>query len=58
MFSKAVQNIAGKELAKNKQMPGSTFEFSLVGNILNMIQNHMIMMAASKWLAKNLPRGK
>lgn len=58
MCAKAVQNITHRELANaNKQGSIVTFEFSLVKNILDMIKNHMMMMAAAKWLARYLPRG-
>ena len=59
MFAKAVQNIAAQELSKNtKERKPATFEFSLVENILNMIQNDAMMMAAAKHVAKCLPRGQ
>ncbi|XP_065660662.1 kinetochore-associated protein 1 isoform X2 [Hydra vulgaris] len=58
MFAKAVQNIAGPNLMKNQQqLEGRSFEFESVENILNMIKNHTVMIAAAKWLAKYLPRG-
>ena len=60
MFAHAVQMIAAKELAKINSQPGTaaTFDFSLVENILNMIQNHTVMMGTAKCLVKSLPRGE
>lgn len=54
MFAQAVRMIASKELAKGNAV---TFNFSIVQNILNMIDDHMVMMATAKWLVINLPSG-
>lgn len=54
----AIQNIAEKELKLMKNHPGKTFDFSLVENIFNEIEKHMVMMSVAKWLAKQLPKGK
>ena len=57
MFAKAVQKIAEKNFKNKTKNGGSTFEYVMVENILNMIDKHMIMIATTKWLAKSLPRG-
>jgi len=57
MFAKAVQTICEKNLKNTTKNGALSFEFSLVENILNMIEKHLIMIAAAKWLAKSLPRG-
>lgn len=54
MFSQAVRMIASKDLAKSNT---STFNFSLVENILGMIEDHAVMMSTAKWLVINLPTG-
>ena len=34
------------------------FDFSLVENIFNQLENCVLMMSVGRWLAKQLPKGK
>ena len=56
LFAKAIQNIATKELALVKST-NKNFDFSLVENIFNHLENYILMMSVGRWLAKQLPKG-
>lgn len=57
LFAKAIQNIATKELTLVKSA-NKIFDFTLVENIFNQLQNCVLMMSVGRWLAKQLPKGK
>eukprot|EP00111_Clytia_hemisphaerica_P002309 TCONS_00006511-protein len=56
LFAKSIQNIATKELALVKST-SKNFDFSLVENIFNHLENYILMMSVGRWLAKQLPKG-